>query len=235
MRDIDSIARGGTGTGDNMNDMMKESIKQIKVLVMFPVFPVLDLRFIKNTHPLLGSRNRNNGDRHGLSGILNTIIGTTSTILNIFNEATNAIPVPFVHPLVASVASLLTAVQVSFRILVFVGLRTNDCVSKLVLIMATWDTSLLLRESLLSYLRKHALETKWNLRAPSNRHYVGLKSEYTWLSFYPPLLTNILGNCTISLNNVTNWAVAMFSGDSSSRESIRIVYRVWSRTCTMRL
>ena len=56
-------------------------------------------------------------------------MGTTSTILNVFNEASNAIPVPFVHPLVASIASLLTAVQVSFkfRILVFVALRTNDC------------------------------------------------------------------------------------------------------------
>jgi hypothetical protein len=47
--------------------------------------------------------------------------------MNIFNEASNAIPVPFVHPLVASVASLLTAVHVSFRIVVFEALRTNDC------------------------------------------------------------------------------------------------------------
>ena len=46
--------------------------------------------------------------------------------MNIFNEASNAIPVPFVHPLVASVASLLTAVQVSFLI-VSVALRINDC------------------------------------------------------------------------------------------------------------
>ena len=74
----------------------------------------------------MANRNRNiNGD-HGLSGILDTIIGTTSTILNIFNEAGNAIPVPFVQPLVASIASFLMAVQVSFRILVFVTLRTND-------------------------------------------------------------------------------------------------------------
>ena len=73
------------------------------------------------------NRNRNIGGRHGLSGILDTIINTTSTILNVFNEASNLIPVPFVHPLVASVASLLTAVQVSFRILVCVALRTNDC------------------------------------------------------------------------------------------------------------
>ena len=78
----------------------------------------------------MGNRNRNISGYHGLSGILDTIIGTTSTILNVFNEASNAIPVPFVHPLVASVSTLLTAVQVSFRILVFVALaasRTNDC------------------------------------------------------------------------------------------------------------
>ena len=75
----------------------------------------------------MSNRNQNIGDYHGLSGILDTIIGTTSTILNVLNEASNAIPVPFVHPLVASVASLLAAVQVSFRMLVFVALRTNDC------------------------------------------------------------------------------------------------------------
>ena len=40
MRDIDAIARGGTGTGDNMNDITRESIKQIKVLALLPVFPV---------------------------------------------------------------------------------------------------------------------------------------------------------------------------------------------------
>jgi hypothetical protein len=51
------------------------------------------------------------------------MIGTTSTILNVFTEASHAIPVPFVQPLVLSVASLLTAVQVSFLILVFVALR----------------------------------------------------------------------------------------------------------------
>ena len=74
----------------------------------------------------MGNRNRDIGGCHGLSGILDTIIGTTRAILDIFNQASNMIPVPFVHPLVASVASLLTAVQVSFRILVFVALRTND-------------------------------------------------------------------------------------------------------------
>ena len=47
--------------------------------------------------------------------------------MNVFNQASNAIPVPFVHPLFASVASLLTAVQVSFQIVVFVTLRTNEC------------------------------------------------------------------------------------------------------------
>ena len=74
----------------------------------------------------MGNRNWNTSGYHGLSGILDTIIGTTSTILIVFNEASSAIPVPFVQPLVASVASLLTAVQVSFWILVFVALRTND-------------------------------------------------------------------------------------------------------------
>ena len=74
----------------------------------------------------MDNRNRNIGSNRGLSGILDTFIGTTGTILNIFNEASNVIPVPFVHPLVASVASLLTAVQVSFWIFVFVAMRTND-------------------------------------------------------------------------------------------------------------
>ena len=55
------------------------------------------------------------------------MIGTSSAILNVFNEASNAIPVPFVHTLVASVASLLAAVQVSFRILILVALRTKTC------------------------------------------------------------------------------------------------------------
>jgi hypothetical protein len=75
----------------------------------------------------LGNYNRYISGCHGLSAILDTIIGTTSTILDVFNQASNAIPVPFVHPLVSSVASLLTAVQMSYRILVFVTSRTNDC------------------------------------------------------------------------------------------------------------
>ena len=40
MRDIDALARGGTETGDSINDMMKDSIKQIKVLALLPVIPV---------------------------------------------------------------------------------------------------------------------------------------------------------------------------------------------------
>ena len=40
MRDIDTIARGGTGTGDNLNDKMKDFIKEIKVLALLPIFPV---------------------------------------------------------------------------------------------------------------------------------------------------------------------------------------------------
>ena len=75
----------------------------------------------------MGNRNQNIGGYHGLSGIIDTIIGTTSSILNVFNEASDAIPVPFVRPLVASVASLLTAVHVSFQIVVIIALRTNDC------------------------------------------------------------------------------------------------------------
>ena len=78
MRDIDAIVRRGTGTGDNMNGMMKDSIRQIKVISLFPVVP-LSLKVIQNTHPDLGNRNRNIGGCHGLSGILDSIIGTTST------------------------------------------------------------------------------------------------------------------------------------------------------------
>ena len=127
MKDIDAIARGGTGTGDNMKDMIKDSIKEIRVLALLPVFLVSHSRLSKNTHPALGNRNRNIGGSHEFSGILDTILDTTSTILSVFNQASNAIPVPFVPPLVSSVASLLTAVQVSFRVLVYVALRTNDC------------------------------------------------------------------------------------------------------------
>ena len=127
MKDIDAIARGGTGTGDNMKDMIKDSIKELRVLALLPVFPVSHSRLSKNTHPALANRNRNIGGSHEFSGILDTILDTTSTILSVFNQASNAIPVPLVHPLVSSVASLLTAVQVNFRVLVYVALRTNDC------------------------------------------------------------------------------------------------------------
>ena len=41
MRDIDAIARVGTGTGDDMNDIMKDSIERIKVLALLPVFPAI--------------------------------------------------------------------------------------------------------------------------------------------------------------------------------------------------
>ena len=124
MQGIDVIARGGTGTVDNM---LNNSIKQIKVLALLPAFPVSHSRLSKNTHPALANHNRNIGGCHGLSSILDTILGTTSTILNVFNQASNAIPVPLVHPLVSSVASLLTAVQVSFQVFVYVGLQTYRC------------------------------------------------------------------------------------------------------------
>ena len=51
MQDIDAIARGGTGTGDNMNDMIKDSIKQIKVLALLPVFPVSHSRLSRTLIP----------------------------------------------------------------------------------------------------------------------------------------------------------------------------------------
>ena len=122
MRAIDVMTRGGTGTRDNMKDMKKDSIKEIRVLALLPVFPVSHSRLSKNTHPALGNRNWNVGGSHELSGILNIILDTTSTILSVFNQASNAIPVPLVHPLVSSVASLLMAVQVNFRVLVYVAL-----------------------------------------------------------------------------------------------------------------
>ena len=53
-----------------------------------------------------------------------TIMGTTSTILDIFKEASDVIPVPYVKPLVESVASLLTAVKVGLQSLV--SAATND-------------------------------------------------------------------------------------------------------------
>ena len=61
----------------------------------------------------MNHRDQNMGRHKGLSGILDTIIGTTITILDVLNEASDTIPVPFVKPLVSIVASLLTAIQVS--------------------------------------------------------------------------------------------------------------------------
>ena len=49
MQDIDAIARGGTGTGDDMDDMVENSIKLIKVLTLLPVFPVSYSR-LSRTH-----------------------------------------------------------------------------------------------------------------------------------------------------------------------------------------
>jgi hypothetical protein len=46
MRDIDAIARGGTGTADNMNNMIKDSITQIKVLALLRVYPVSQFNII---------------------------------------------------------------------------------------------------------------------------------------------------------------------------------------------
>ena len=49
MRDIDAIARGGTGTGD---DVVKDSIQQIKVLALLPVFSVSHSRLSRTRIPL---------------------------------------------------------------------------------------------------------------------------------------------------------------------------------------
>ena len=51
MRDIDAIAQSATGNEDDMNDMMKDSLKQIKVLALLPVFPVSRSR-LSRTHIL---------------------------------------------------------------------------------------------------------------------------------------------------------------------------------------
>ena len=60
MRNIDAIARSETGTGDNLNDKMKDSVKQIKVLALLPIFPVSHSRLsIQNTHSDLGNRHQN--------------------------------------------------------------------------------------------------------------------------------------------------------------------------------
>jgi protein-S-isoprenylcysteine O-methyltransferase Ste14 len=54
MRDIDAIARGGTAMADNMNNIMKDSIKQIKVLApsLLPVFQFHYSRLFRTHIPL---------------------------------------------------------------------------------------------------------------------------------------------------------------------------------------
>jgi hypothetical protein len=115
MRVIDAMARNGTKTTNDMKDMTNNTIKQIKVLFSSSALSSFPLTITQNIYPSLGDHDRSIGGDKGLSGILDTIIGTTSTILNIFNDASDAIPVPFVKPLVACVATLLTAVQVISR------------------------------------------------------------------------------------------------------------------------
>ena len=123
MREIDAMTQGRTETVEKMGDMMNDSITQIKVLALrLRLIFIFKLNIIQITHPALDDH-IDNGKR--LSGILDTIIGTTSTILSIFKEASSLIPVPFVKPLVASVASLLTAVQVSLRLCVVLSI--NNC------------------------------------------------------------------------------------------------------------
>jgi hypothetical protein len=121
MQRIDAMAGGPTDSEimDNMNDIIISSISQIKVFSL-RLLSSFTLKFTQNRYPALGDRDLNIGGDKGFTGILDTIIGSTSTILNIFNEASSVIPVPFVKPLVASVASLLKAVQVSLRNSVFV-------------------------------------------------------------------------------------------------------------------
>ena len=120
MREIDSMARGGTETTDNMKDRMNESITQIKVRSWHPLFIVI-LRCTQNKNAALGlgHPDRNINDDKGLGDIFNIIISTTGTILDVFKEASGLIPVPYVKPVVTIVATLLTAVQVSLRNPVF--------------------------------------------------------------------------------------------------------------------
>ena len=118
MRQIDSIVRGGTETTDSVNERMKESITQIKARSLRLPF-IFILRVTQDKNAALGHPDRNINDDKGLGNILNTIISATSTILAIFKEASDLIPVPYVKPVVTIVASLLTAVQVSLRNVVF--------------------------------------------------------------------------------------------------------------------
>ena len=120
MREIDLMARGGTGTTDNMKDRMNESITQIKVRSLPDCVSSSFLYSVtQNKNTSLGHPDGNINADKGLGDILNTIISTTSTILDIFKEASVLIPVPYVKPVVTIAASLLTAVQVSLRNPVF--------------------------------------------------------------------------------------------------------------------
>ena len=69
------MARGGTTTTDNMNGVMNDFYFTNQGTVSVSVYK-------------------------GLSSILDTIIGTTSTVLIISNEASSPIPDLFVQPLV---------------------------------------------------------------------------------------------------------------------------------------
>ena len=118
MREIDPMARGGVQTTDNMNHRMNDSITQIKVLSV-SALSIFTLRSNQNANTALCHRNRNVDGDQGIGGILDTIIGTTSTIIHVFDEASGLIPIPYMKPLVTSVACLLTAVQVSIPSFVF--------------------------------------------------------------------------------------------------------------------
>ena len=82
-------------------------------------------KITQDTLPSLDDRKIAGDER--FSAILDTIIGTTITILDVFNAASDAIPVPLIKPLVAIVAGLLKAIQVSLWNLVPLVLPANDC------------------------------------------------------------------------------------------------------------
>jgi hypothetical protein len=67
------------------------------------------------------------GGYEGLFGIVNTVTGTAIPILEVLNDASGVIPVPFIQPIVTIVVGLLKAAQVSWWNLVPVALLTNDC------------------------------------------------------------------------------------------------------------
>lgn len=113
MIDTYTLVENEAETTNNIYSTMDISIRQIKVYSLLPLFPVSQHSMITQIMiPLLDNRNTN-GDE-GLSEImLDTISRTTITILDVFNDASNAIPVPFVRPLLLSVARLLKASEVS--------------------------------------------------------------------------------------------------------------------------